>query len=493
MAAPTARIGVYGLAVMGQNLALNIAEKGFNVSVGNRSPAKVDLTVERAKKEKLDDKLTGYKSPKAFVDSLRKPRCVFMLVKAGKPVDLTIAKLLELLEEGDILIDGGNEFYMNTERRMELAAQKGVMYMGIGVSGGEEGARNGPSMMPGGPKEAYDIVKDIFEKVAAQTQAGPCVEYLGKGGSGNFVKMVHNGIEYGDMQLIAESYNLMKSCFGMSPEEMSKVFGDWNKRDLESYLIEITSIILTKKDDLLGDGNYVLDKIKDQTGSKGTGKWTVQQAADVGMPAPVISAALEARYISAQKPLRVEAAKHLKGPDALLKDTSNKKDFLADLENALFLAKMTSYAQGLCVIKAKSDEMEWNIDLSVCGRIWMGGCIIRSKFLTRIKDAYTKNPNLQNMLLDSACISDINKHHNTLRKIVGLAVKQGIPVPAFSNALAYIDSFRTARLPACLTQAQRDFFGAHTYERLDKPDGEWFHTTWTDEHKTSATSGSYNN
>jgi len=489
-----ARIGVYGLAVMGQNLALNIASKGFMVSVANRSPQKVDITMERAKVENLSHLLSGYKSPKDFVDSLSKPRCVFMLVKAGKPVDATIDILLGLLDAGDILIDGGNEFYMNTERRARLTAGKGIMYMGCGVSGGEEGARNGPSMMPGGDKKAYDIVKDIFMKIAAQTEMGPCVTYLGTGGSGNFVKMVHNGIEYGDMQLIAEAYNLMRSALGMECREVSEVFTRWNKGKLQSYLIEITAEILKKEDDECKDGSLVLDKIKDKTGSKGTGKWTVQQAADCGVAAPTISAALEARYISAKKEERVAASEEINGPIPLLTDVvTGKKKFLEDLEKALFLAKAASYAQGLTIIKAKSDELNWNIDLSECARIWMGGCIIRAKFLVRILIAFKENAELPNLLMDPSVIKELNSDQNSLRRIAATAVMQGIPAGAFCGALAYIDSYRTARLPACLTQAQRDFFGAHTYERLDKPVGQWFHTTWTDAHNIASISGTYNN
>jgi len=487
------RIGVYGLAVMGQNLALNIASKGFKVSVANRSPSKVDVTVKRAKDEKLDDLLSGYKSPKDFVDSLAKPRCVFMLVKAGKPVDATIEILLGLLEEGDVLIDGGNEFYMNTENRAVLTADKGIMYMGCGVSGGEEGARNGPSMMPGGDERAYNIVKDILMKVAAQTEFGPCVTYLGPGGSGNFVKMVHNGIEYGDMQLIAEAYNLMRSVYGMECKEISEVFTEWNKGKLQSYLIEITAQILTKEDDEYKDGSLVVDKILDKTGSKGTGKWTVQQAADCGVASPTISAALEARYLSAKKDERIEASKVIQGPSCLLEDTSGKKKFLEDLEKALYLAKAASYAQGLTIIKAKSDALNWNIDLSECARIWMGGCIIRARFLKQIMNAFKENNKLPNLLLDSSVLQDLNRDHGALRWIAGTAIKQGIPAGAFCGSLAYIDSYRTARLPACLTQAQRDFFGAHTYERIDRPNGEWFHTTWTASHNIASISGTYNN
>jgi len=488
------RIGIYGLAVMGQNLALNIASKGFKVSVTNRSSSKVDVTVERAKAEKLDHLLSGYRTPQEFVASLAKPRCVFMLVKAGKPVDSTIEVLMGLLEEGDILIDGGNEFYMNTERRAEMVASKGIMYMGCGVSGGEEGARNGPSMMPGGDEKAYGVIKDILMKVAAHTEMGPCVTYLGTGGSGNFVKMVHNGIEYGDMQLIAEAYNLMRSVFGMGCREISEVFTQWNKGKLQSYLIEITAQILTKEDDECKDGSLILDKIKDKTGSKGTGKWTVQQAADCGVAAPTISAALEARYLSAKKEERVVASKKISGPQSLLKDTvSGRNKFLDDLEKALFLAKVASYAQGLTIIKAKSDELNWNVNLSECARIWMGGCIIRARFLVRIMKAFKENPKLPNLLMDPSVIEELNSDQSSLRRIASTAVAQGIPAGALCGSLAYIDSYRTARLPACLTQAQRDFFGAHTYERIDRPAGQWFHTTWTDSHNIASISGSYNN
>merc|ERR1719189_2981174 len=348
--------------------------------------------------------------------------------------------------------------------------------------------------MPGGPKKAYDIVSDIFQKVAAQTPAGPCVAYLGKGGSGNFVKMVHNGIEYGDMQLIAEAYNLMRNVFGMDCKEISDTFTKWNKGKLLSYLIEITAQILTKTDDLTNDGTLVLDKIKDKTGSKGTGKWTVQQAADCGVAAPTISAALEARYLSAKKEERIEAAKVLKGPAVKLEvDAAGKAKFLEDLENALYLAKIASYAQGMSIIQAKSDELGWGINLSECGRIWMGGCIIRSSFLTNIMKAYKADPKLCNLLMDPDNVKIVNGNMAALRRICGLAITHGIPGGAFCGSLAYIDSYRTARLPACLTQAQRDFFGAHTYERLDKPAGEWFHTAWSEAHNIASISGSYNN
>lgn len=489
----SAEIGLVGLAVMGQNMALNIAEKGFPISVYNRSYEKTEAAVARAQKEGLGEKLHGYESMKDFIQSLKKPRRVIMLVKAGAPVDATIEELCKYMEPGDIIIDGGNEWYENTERRKAKVEALGLRYLGMGVSGGEEGARNGPSMMPGGSPEAYKYIKDIVEKVAAQVDDGPCAMYIGDGGAGNFVKMVHNGIEYGDMQLISEAYDILKVLGGLDNEELAKVFTEWNQADLQSFLIEISAVILNKKDDK-AEG-YLVDKIVDKTGAKGTGKWTVQQAAELLVAAPTIAASLDGRYMSALKDQRVAAAEFysklgLGAPTAA--SSVDKAQLVADVTAALYCSKICSYAQGMNIIKAKSDELKWGIDLGGLARIWKGGCIIRAGFLDRIKQAYQRDPELPNLLVDPPFAEDLAKGAAAWRRVVALAVSSGVPAPGMTASLSYFDTYRRASLPANLVQAQRDFFGSHTYQRTDM-DG-WFHTVWDESFGSadSITTSQYN-
>ena len=478
----TSRIGLCGLAVMGQNLALNVAEKGFDISVYNRSSDKTDVCVERAKKEGLGAKLRGYHEMKDFVASLAKPRCVIILVKAGAPVDATIAGLSQFLEPGDCIIDGGNEWYENTERRSKEAAEKGLLYVGMGVSGGEEGARNGPSMMPGGSKEAYDIIADILKPVSAQTDSGACVTYVGPGGAGNFVKMVHNGIEYGDMQLISEAYDVLKTVGGLTNDELAAAFTEWNEAELESYLIEISSIILAKKDDQSGKSDdFLVDKILDKTGMKGTGKWTVQQAAELSIAAPTIASSLDARCLSGLKDERVSAeafyAKLGLAPAGAM-GAADKKQLINDVRYALYASKVTSYAQGMNLIRAKSNEQGWNLNLGEMARIWKGGCIIRAGFLDRIKNAYDRDSKLPSLLVDEQFAKEMIEREAAWRRVVTAAINAGVSVPSMSGSLAYFDTYRRARSPANLVQAQRDFFGSHTYERTDMEG--WYHTLWSD-------------
>jgi 6-phosphogluconate dehydrogenase len=469
-------IGLYGLAVMGQNFALNMASHGFKVAVGNRSPSKVDATVERAKNEG-NLPIVGSKSMKDFVASLSKPRKVVILVQAGKPVDETIEILSTYMEKGDVIIDGGNEWFPNSIKRAQSLESKGIHFIGMGISGGEEGARNGPSLMPGGPKEAYDLVEPIFIKCAAQVdRTGPCVAYLGPVGAGNYVKTVHNGIEYGDMQLIAEVYDILKHVLGMNNEEIADVFDEWNQGELQSYLIEITGKIFRKKDD--SDDGYVVDKILDKTGMKGTGRWTVQEAAERGVAAPTIAASLDTRMLSGRKQERVNASKVLSAPPI---GEVDRAQVLGDLRSALYASKITSYAQGLSLIKAASDEFKWDVDLSECARLWMGGCIIRAKLLDRIQMAFAEQPGLPNLMVDLGFASEMNERSLPWRRLVALCMMSGIACPSLSSSLTYFDTYRRERLPANLTQAQRDFFGGHTYERVDK-EGR-FHTAWTDAHK----------
>ncbi|KAJ7974234.1 6-phosphogluconate dehydrogenase, decarboxylating [Quillaja saponaria] len=470
------RIGLAGLAVMGQNLALNIAEKGFPISVYNRTTSKVDETVERAKHEG-NLPVYGFHDPESFVHSIQKPRVIIMLVKAGAPVDQTIQTLSAYLEKGDCIIDGGNEWYENTERREKAVTESGLLYLGMGVSGGEEGARNGPSLMPGGSFEAYKYIEDILLKVAAQVDSGPCVTYIGKGGSGNFVKMVHNGIEYGDMQLIAEAYDVLKSVGKLSNEELQNVFSEWNKGELLSFLIEITADIFGIKDDK-GDG-YLVDKVLDKTGMKGTGKWTVQQAAELSVAAPTIASSLDARFLSGLKEERVKAAKVFKSGgigDILTDQSVDKEKLINDVRQALYAAKICSYAQGMNLIRAKSIEKGWDLTLGELARIWKGGCIIRAVFLDRIKKAYDRNPELANLLVDPEFAKEIIDRQSAWRRVVCLAINSGISTPGMSSSLAYFDTYRRERLPANLVQAQRDYFGAHTYERTDVEGS--FHTEW---------------
>jgi len=472
-------IGLYGLAVMGQNFALNMASHGFKVCVGNRSAAKVELTVKRAKDEG-DLPIVGSSSPEDFVRQLSSPRKIVILVMAGKPVDDTIANLSQYLEAGDVIVDGGNEWYPNTLRRANDLEQKGIHFIGMGISGGEEGARNGPSLMPGGPKVAYDLIEPIITKSAAQVNDGPCTGYLGPVGSGNYVKMIHNGIEYGDMQLIGEVYDIMRHVLKISNDEMSKLFEEWNSTELESYLIEITSKILAKKDDVTGEG-YVVDYVLDKTGMKGTGRWTIQEAAERSVAAPTMAASLDSRYISARKDERVKASSILKGPDMTSAEIPvNKAQLIDDLKAALYAAKVCSYAQGLGIIKACSDEMNWNVDLSECARLWKGGCIIRAALLQKIQDALARDKNLPNLLLDPVVAGELNARTAGWRRVVVIAIGYGVATPALAGSLNYYDSYRRESLPANLTQAQRDFFGGHTYERTDR-DGV-FHCAWTDAH-----------
>ncbi|GAV63533.1 6PGD domain-containing protein/NAD_binding_2 domain-containing protein [Cephalotus follicularis] len=478
--ASLSRIGLAGLAVMGQNLALNIAEKGFPISVYNRTASKVDETVHRSQSEG-PFALTGHYSPRDFVLSLHRPRSIIILVKAGSPVDQTIAALTDHMEEGDTIIDGGNEWYQNTERRIEQVGQKGILYLGMGVSGGEEGARNGPSLMPGGSFQAYENVKDVLEKVAAQVDDGPCVTFIGQGGSGNFVKMVHNGIEYGDMQLISEAYDVLKNVGGLSNEELSGIFYEWNRGELESFLVEITADIFKVKDELCGEGELV-DKILDKTGMKGTGKWTVQQAAELFVAAPTIAASLDCRYLSGLKEEREMAAGVLKEAGLVegmgfVKSGVDKKRLIDDVRQALYASKICSYAQGMNLLRAKSFEQGWKLNLGELARIWKGGCIIRAVFLDRIKKAYQRNPNLANLVVDPDFAKEMVQRQAAWRRVVGLAISAGISTPGMCASLAYFDTYRRARLPANLVQAQRDLFGAHTYERTDRPGA--FHTEWT--------------
>ena len=464
---------------MGQNLALNIAESGFSVSVFNRTTVKVGDTVARAERENLSHKLTGYTEVRQFVDSLAKPRKIILLVKAGYPVDATISTLKNLLEPGDLIIDGGNEFYTNTERRAEQLAQQGILYMGMGVSGGEEGARNGPSLMPGGPKDAWEMVRPIMEKVSAQVDDGPCVTYIGPSGAGNYVKMVHNGIEYGDMQLIGEAYDILRNVAGLSVPEIADVFDEWNRAELQSFLVEITAKILRTKDDTIQDGTYLVDKVLDQTGSKGTGMWTIQEAADKAVPTPTIAASLEARYVSASKADREIASKILKGPSIRpVTDVDKRRSIVEDVRKALYASKICSYAQGMNLIRAAGLNGDWGLDLGAISRIWKGGCIIRAKFLDRIKAAYDRNPDIPSLLLDEDFAAELMGAQESWRRVVMLGIENGIAIPSTSGSLAYYDSVRREVLmSAQMVQAQRDFFGSHTYERLDE-DGV-FHTRWS--------------
>lgn len=470
-------VGLYGLAVMGQNFALNMASHNFRVCVGNRSHSKVTLTVQRA----IDEgnlPLIGSASAEEFISKLAKPRKIILLVMAGKPVDDTIALLSALCEPGDLIVDGGNEWYPNSIRRAEMLEKKGILFMGMGISGGEEGARNGPSLMPGGPSRAYEMMEPILMKCAAQVEDGACTGYIGPIGSGNYVKMVHNGIEYGDMQLICEVYDCLRKIVVMSNEDMAKQFARWNDGDLSSYLIEITAKILNKADDVTGQG-YVVDYILDKTGMKGTGRWTVQEAAEQSVAAPTITASLDARYISGRKDERVAASKILQGP----KESPNvsKPQIIQDLEAALYCAKVCSYAQGIGIIKAASDANGWNVDLAQCAKMWKGGCIIRAKLLDKIQAAFSNDPNLANLMIDPGFADSLNKGQMAWRRIVTLCIASGIACPALSASLNYFDSYRRESLPANLTQAQRDFFGGHTYERIDAEGPH--HCAWTKAHK----------
>lgn len=467
-----ADIGLVGLAVMGENLVLNMESHGYTVAVFNRTTSKVDDFVNGRGKGK---NVVGTHTVEEFVNALEKPRKVMIMVKAGGPVDAFIEQVIPFLEEGDIIIDGGNSHFPDTIRRTKYVESKGLLFIGTGVSGGEEGALLGPSIMPGGSPKAWEFVKPIFQSIAAKVEDGtPCCDWVGQDGAGHFVKMVHNGIEYGDMQLITEAYQIMKDLLGMNADEMHNVFKEWNKGELDSYLIEITRDILAFKDE---DGAPLVDKILDTAGQKGTGKWTGISALDLGVPLTLIGEAVFARCLSAQKGERVEASKILSGPTP--KFEGNKEEFIKDLEKALYASKLVSYAQGYVLMKAAAEENGWTLNNGGIALMWRGGCIIRSAFLDKIKEAFDNNPNLTNLLLDPFFKAKIEEAQQSWRKVISTAVMNGIWVPAFSTALEYFDGFRNDRLPANLLQAQRDYFGAHTYERIDKPRGEFFHTNWT--------------
>ncbi|PAC82584.1 phosphogluconate dehydrogenase (NADP(+)-dependent, decarboxylating) [Bacillus sp. 7788] len=463
------QIGVVGLAVMGKNLALNIESRGFSVSVYNRSSSKTEEFLEESKGKNV----VGTYSIEEFVQSLETPRKILLMVKAGAATDATIQSLLPHLEKGDILIDGGNTYYKDTQRRNQELAESGIHFIGTGVSGGEEGALKGPSIMPGGQKEAHELVKPILEAISAKVDGEPCTTYIGPDGAGHYVKMVHNGIEYGDMQLISESYFILKHVAGLSAEELHEVFSEWNKGELDSYLIEITADIFTKVDE--ETNQPLVDVILDKAGQKGTGKWTSQSSLDLGVPLPIITESVFARYISALKDERVEASQLIEGPKPA-QSAENKQELIEAVRKALFMSKICSYAQGFAQMKAASDEYNWDLKYGEIAMIFRGGCIIRAAFLQQIKEAYDRNPELKNLLLDPYFKDIAQSYQSSLRKVISLAVEQGVPVPSFSSALAYFDSYRTAVLPANLIQAQRDYFGAHTYERTDK-EGV-FHTEW---------------
>ncbi len=467
-----ADIGLVGLAVMGENLILNMESKGFTVACYNRTVSKVDDFVNGRAKGK---KIIGCRSIGELTANLKKPRKVMLMVKAGQAVDDFIEQLLPSLDNGDIIIDGGNSHFPDTIRRTKYVESKGKLYIGTGVSGGEEGALRGPSIMPGGSPAAWPGVKPIFQAICAKTENGePCCEWVGENGAGHFVKMVHNGIEYGDMQLICETYHLMKEGLALSNAEMHKVLAEWNQSELNSYLIEITRDILAYKDE---QGNYAIDLILDTAGQKGTGKWTVVAALDSGQPLTLIGEAVFGRSLSALKNERVKASQVLKGPKAQFK--GDKAKIIDDLRKALYASKIISYAQGYQLMRAAAKEYGWNLNYGGVALMWRGGCIIRSVFLGEIKKAFDKNPNLENLLLDPFFKRAMTKAQVSWRRVVTTAVKLGIPIPAISAAMAFYDGYRHERLPANLLQAQRDYFGAHTYERIDKPRGEFFHTNWT--------------
>jgi 6-phosphogluconate dehydrogenase len=461
--------GLIGLAVMGQNLALNVESRGFQVSVFNRSPeATREFVAAHAGK-----RLVGHETLSAFVASLSAPRTVMLMVKAGAPVDAVIEQLLPLLEAGDIVIDGGNSLYTDTERRSAALAAKGLRFVGAGVSGGEEGARKGPSIMPGGPASTWAVLRPIFESIAAKVDGQPCVMHIGEGGAGHYVKMVHNGIEYGDMQLICEAYALFKAA-GIDTDTMSRVFESWNDGDLQSYLIQITAEIFKQRD--ADTGAPLVDVILDKAGQKGTGQWTLINAAENAVVISTINAAVEARVLSSMKAARVAASTQLHGPSGAM--ATARDALIARVHDALYASKIVSYAQGFDLMRAMSEKKAWQLDLGGIAGIWRGGCIIRARFLGHITDAYRREPQLANLMLAPFFRDVLNRSERAWREAVAMAVTHGIPVPAMSASLAYYDAYRSARLPANLLQAQRDFFGAHTYERMDRPTGQTFHTEW---------------
>ncbi|MCA1621049.1 MAG: NADP-dependent phosphogluconate dehydrogenase [Acidobacteria bacterium] len=472
----TANIGMIGLAVMGENLARNIERNGYTVAVYNRPPSRDEPDrVKTFMKENASGKFVGAHTPEEFVKSLERPRKIILLVKAGDPVDWTIDQIKPHLEAGDIIIDGGNSYFMDTERREKQLKAEGFNFIGSGVSGGEKGALWGPSLMPGGDREAYEHIRPIWEAIAAKVDGEACVTYIGTGGAGHFVKMVHNGIEYGDMQLIAESYDIMRRLLGMSADEMADVFDEWNRGDLESFLIEITAQILRVKDP--ETGQPLVDLVLDKAGQKGTGKWTSAVALDLGVPIPTINAAVDGRNISSRKDERVEASRQIGGP-AGGGYGGDRAGMIQAIRDALYASKICSYAQGMNLIRAGSENWKWDIDLGETARIWKGGCIIRARFLGKISEAYRRRADLPNLLLDPDFNAYMQGSQANWRRAVGAAVEAGIAVPAFSASLSYFDSYRTADSPLNLTQAQRDFFGSHTYQRTDRPDAGFVHTEW---------------
>jgi 6-phosphogluconate dehydrogenase len=477
-------IGLIGLAVMGENLVLNMESKGFQITVYNRTVQKVDdFLAGRAKGKKI----IGAHSIEELVKSLKRPRKIMIMVKAGGAVDEMINSLIPYLEKGDIIIDGGNTHFPDTNRRTAYVESKGFLYIGTGVSGGEEGALLGPSIMPGGSKAAWPEVKPIFQAIAAKVDDGtPCCDWVGENGAGHFVKMVHNGIEYGDMQLICEAYQIMRDLLKMTADEMHLVFKEWNKGDLDSYLIEITRDILAFRDT---DGKPLVEKILDTAGQKGTGKWTAVAALDQGIPLTLIGEAVFARCLSAVKEERVKASKILHGPEPAF--STDKKEFIDNLKDALYASKIVSYAQGYSLMRAAASEYNWDLNYGGIALMWRGGCIIRSAFLGKIKEAFVKNPAITNLLIDPFFSEEVDKAQKGWRNVVAASATNGIPVPAISSALGYFDGYRCEKLPQNLLQAQRDYFGAHTYERTDKPRGEFFHTNWTGRGGTTA-STTYN-
>lgn len=467
------QIGVVGMAVMGKNLALNIESRGYSVAIYNRTGSKTEKVVA----DHPDKNLVPSYTIEDFVNSLETPRRIILMVKAGAPTDATIKSLLPHLDKGDVLIDGGNTFFQETMRRNEELDNSGINFIGMGVSGGEKGALEGPSLMPGGQKEAYDLVEPILKKIAAKAEDGEaCVTYVGPNGAGHYVKMVHNGIEYGDMELIAESYNLMRNLLGLSNDEISDVFNEWKDGELKSYLIDITADILTRKDDL-GTGKPIVDVILDRAGNKGTGKWSSQSALELGVPQSLITESVYARYISAMKDERVAASQVLPNPEFDLGDV-NKKELVEKIRRALYFSKIMSYAQGFEQLRVASENYDWNLNYGDMAKIWREGCIIRAQFLQKITDAYEKNPELKNLMLDDYFKKIVEEYQNDVRDIAALAIKAGVACPGFSSAITYYDQYRSAHLPANIIQAQRDYFGAHTYERTDS-EGiyhyEWYH------------------
>lgn len=467
------QIGVIGMAVMGKNLALNIESRGYSVAIYNRTGSKTEKVVA----DHPDKNLVPSYTIEDFVNSLETPRRIILMVKAGAPTDATIKSLLPHLDKGDVLIDGGNTFFQETMRRNEELDNSGINFIGMGVSGGEKGALEGPSLMPGGQKEAYDLVEPILKKIAAKAEDGEaCVTYVGPNGAGHYVKMVHNGIEYGDMELIAESYNLMRNLLGLSNDEISDVFNEWKDGELKSYLIDITADILTRKDDL-GTGKPIVDVILDRAGNKGTGKWSSQSALELGVPQSLITESVYARYISAMKDERVAASQVLPNPEFDLGDV-NKKELVEKIRRALYFSKIMSYAQGFEQLRVASENYDWNLNYGDMAKIWREGCIIRAQFLQKITDAYEKNPKLKNLMLDDYFKKIVEEYQNDVRDIAALAIKAGVACPGFSSAITYYDQYRSAHLPANIIQAQRDYFGAHTYERTDR-EGiyhyEWYH------------------